>query len=213
MSLWCWSSLNTLLRALWIAVRKPFSWHYLFSLCVTVYTTTLFSSLFALKVQNPPLEHSSFLSVPPKKPSTMGFDEVHTHTHTHAQCSVAEACVWGSFCAHPGVHDQSGPESWPSWADAEDAVRAGAQLSGCRRRRWQVRFSCSSSPPLAVSLIRAPSACAVDWCREAGLRETISIRAVAEIRPVETSWKWRFDLQIHCLVIRIKRKRVINAMC
>uniref|UniRef100_H3D9C5 procollagen galactosyltransferase n=1 Tax=Tetraodon nigroviridis TaxID=99883 RepID=H3D9C5_TETNG len=32
--------------------------------------------VMAFKVQNPPLEPSSFLSVPPKKPTKMGFDEV-----------------------------------------------------------------------------------------------------------------------------------------
>lgn len=151
------------------------SMHYLFSLCVTVYTTTLFFLSLPFKVQNPPLEHSSFLSVPPKKPSKMGFDEVRSPPpHTHRVLSWLCVCMLGSLfviCVHPGVHDQSGPEIWPSWADAEDSVWAGAQLSGCCCCRWQVRFSSSSSPPPPVGLIRARPA-SVEW-----RGETIGIRA------------------------------------
>lgn len=40
-------------------------------------------SLFSFKVKNPPLEPSSFVSVPPKQPDKMGFDEVLTLTQPH----------------------------------------------------------------------------------------------------------------------------------
>lgn len=52
-----------------------------------------------LKVKNPPLEPSSLLSLPPKQPNKIGFDEVHTLScmHTWKRTLLPAARVRGVF--------------------------------------------------------------------------------------------------------------------
>lgn len=87
------------------SLKALISRHYWFSLCVTIYPTTpfFFSSLLPLKCKILPWSIPAsclFLLKNPARWDLMRF------SHTHTQCSAAEACVYGSWCAHVPAHMQ-----------------------------------------------------------------------------------------------------------
>lgn len=61
---------------------------------LTHYSFSFFPPLlFSLTVKNPPLEPSSFLSLPPKQPNKIGFDEVYMHTLIHSLTHINTCTV------------------------------------------------------------------------------------------------------------------------
>lgn len=113
--------------------------------CLKIKTGAQTGSLCCLSlVKNPPAEPSQYLSVPPKIPDKMGFDEV-SWRHRGGARPVAGG-VGRALGVHatprcplpPGIHDQPEAPGGPARAHAADLVRAGDRVQGGRGGGWEV---------------------------------------------------------------------------